>query len=176
MIDQLDKVLRALLVKDVPLANDDQVRFDPPDDVWRGYVDGTLQDLALNVYLVEARENRKLRAREQAPVGGRVTTRAATWYVWVRSTLPTWATGSRVTLGARWPCSSATDAGLSRPARWPGRAAAREMQRWATSIATAGATWPSSTRTAAQANGWVRPYSGRRPVVRGWLACMPFIE
>lgn len=79
MIDQLDTVLRELLVNGVPLGNDDQVRFDPPDDLWRAYVDTTLQDLAVNVYLVEARENRKLRsnAREQTVTNGRVTKRLA---------------------------------------------------------------------------------------------------
>jgi hypothetical protein len=79
VIDQLDSVLHAILVKGVPLGNPDQVRFDPPDDVWRGYVDGTLRDLALNVYLTETRENRKLRsnAREQVYANGRVSERAA---------------------------------------------------------------------------------------------------
>jgi hypothetical protein len=62
VIDQLDTVLRELLVAGVPLASDDRVRFDPPDDVFRAYVDGTLKAHALNAYLVELRENRRLRA------------------------------------------------------------------------------------------------------------------
>lgn len=79
MIDQLDTVLRELFFKGVPLASRDQVRFDPPDDTWRAYVDGTIDDVALNVYLVEARENRKLRsnAREHTVTNGRVSSRPA---------------------------------------------------------------------------------------------------
>lgn len=77
MIEQLDSVLRQLLATGLALTNSDRIRFDPPDDTWRAYVDGTLKDLALSVYLVETRENRKLRsnAREETITGGRVIRR-----------------------------------------------------------------------------------------------------
>jgi hypothetical protein len=79
VIGQLDTVLRALLVPGLGFTNTDRVRFDPPDDTWRAYVDGTLKALALNVYLTEARENRKLRSneREETISNGRVIRRPA---------------------------------------------------------------------------------------------------
>ena len=72
MIDSLDSVLDHLLKSRVTLlksgtpatVDDGQVRFQPPDDAWRGHVT-TLQKKALNVYLVDLRENRKLRSNER---------------------------------------------------------------------------------------------------------------
>jgi hypothetical protein len=70
MIDQLDILLRKLITSSVVgLASDDQVRFQPPDEDWRTYVK-TLSIAgqpanALNVYLVDLRENRKLRSNER---------------------------------------------------------------------------------------------------------------
>jgi Pvc16 N-terminal domain/Carboxypeptidase regulatory-like domain len=79
VIDQLDTVLRGLLVTATGLPSGDHVRFDPPDDDWRTYVNGTLKSLALNVYLVEVRENRRLRSadRDVDLQGMRVMGRAA---------------------------------------------------------------------------------------------------
>jgi hypothetical protein len=70
MIDHLDNVLRTLLLTRVPgLTSESQVRFEPPDDNWRNVV-ATLTvngdpANALNVYLVDLRENRELRANER---------------------------------------------------------------------------------------------------------------
>ena len=70
MIDQLDILLRKLITSTVAgFASDDQVRFQPPDDDWRTYVK-TLSIAgqpanALNFYLVDLRENRKLRSNEK---------------------------------------------------------------------------------------------------------------
>jgi len=71
VIDQLDILLRKLITSMVAgFASDDQVRFQPPDDDWIAYM-GTLTVggspvNALNVYLIELRENRKLRSNEVA--------------------------------------------------------------------------------------------------------------
>jgi hypothetical protein len=70
VIDQLDILLRKLITSSVAgLTSDDQVRFQPPDDDWRTYVK-TLSVAgqpanALNIYLVDLRENRKLRTNDR---------------------------------------------------------------------------------------------------------------
>ena len=65
MIDHLDNLLRHLLLKEVAvLTSDTQVRFQPPDQDWRGYVKN-LGEMALNVYLIDLRENRKLRSNHR---------------------------------------------------------------------------------------------------------------
>ncbi len=77
MIDQVDFTLRELFRTRVPgITTNAQVKFQPPDEAWRNYVK-TLTVLgnpvnALNVYLVDLRENRKLRSneRERAIVNG----------------------------------------------------------------------------------------------------------
>lgn len=66
MIEHIDRMLRDLLVARVDgLATKAQVRFEPPDENWRTFV-GNLSGLALNVYLVELRENRQLRTNDRA--------------------------------------------------------------------------------------------------------------
>ena len=61
MIDYLDLLLHRLLrTRVAALATDSQVRFQPPDDAWRTFV-SALNGLALNVYLTDLRENRRLR-------------------------------------------------------------------------------------------------------------------
>ena len=70
MIEFLDQMLRQLFVNSVDeIVDPSQVGFDPPDDKWRNYVsglnvNGTPVD-ALNVYLVDLRENRTLRSNER---------------------------------------------------------------------------------------------------------------
>jgi hypothetical protein len=62
MLDYIDNMLRQLLITQVPgITSPLQVRFQPPDDDWRTYV-STLGQLALNVYLIELKENRQLRS------------------------------------------------------------------------------------------------------------------
>jgi 5-hydroxyisourate hydrolase-like protein (transthyretin family) len=70
MIDLLDNLMRDLLLAEVDsLTDEEQVRFQPPDEDWRTYVAnltvGGEPAMALNVYLVELRENRKLRSNER---------------------------------------------------------------------------------------------------------------
>jgi Pvc16 N-terminal domain/Carboxypeptidase regulatory-like domain len=68
MISGLDNILRDLLVDEVTvLTSDELVRFESPDDDFRVYL-GTLplDAFALNVCLVEVRENRQLRSNERA--------------------------------------------------------------------------------------------------------------
>ena len=76
MLNLLDDLLRRLLMTNVvglrpvvpgqPSAQvaEEQVAFAPPDDAWRTTVT-TLQRNALNLYLVDLRENRKLRTNER---------------------------------------------------------------------------------------------------------------
>lgn len=62
MIAQLDELLRHLLIKEVgSITTAGQVAFEPPDSNWRTYV-SNLNDRALNVYLMDIRENRSLRS------------------------------------------------------------------------------------------------------------------
>jgi hypothetical protein len=85
MLQLLDELLRKLLIRDVtglqppvgmgqpPIpVTSDQVRFDPPEDGWRTAALGNQNRNALNVYLVDLRENRKLRTNEriQEPTNG----------------------------------------------------------------------------------------------------------
>jgi hypothetical protein len=61
MLDHIDK-MRQLFITQVPgIASPLQVRFQPPDDDWRTYV-STLGKVALNIYLVELKENWQLRS------------------------------------------------------------------------------------------------------------------
>jgi hypothetical protein len=70
MIDVLDNLIRTLFLTRVPgLTSETQVRFDPPDENWRNMVASLTVDgnpaNALNVYLVDLRENRGLRSNER---------------------------------------------------------------------------------------------------------------
>jgi hypothetical protein len=66
MLDYIDNTLRQLFVTRVPgITSDLQVRFQPPDDDWRKEV-STLGQIAINVYLVDLRENRRLRSNERS--------------------------------------------------------------------------------------------------------------
>lgn len=71
MITLLDELLRDVLMRGVPgLQPTDgsveagQVGFEPPDDDWCKHV-SSLQRNALNLYLIELSENRKLRSNER---------------------------------------------------------------------------------------------------------------
>jgi hypothetical protein len=68
MIRDLDNMLRALMRRIPELTSDDQISFRPPDQDWRTEV-LNLQELALNLYLVDLRENRKLRSNESVRAG-----------------------------------------------------------------------------------------------------------
>ncbi len=75
MIKIFDTILRDLLLSQVPgLTDESQVRFDPPDDAWRTYVSNLVvagqPALAINIYMVDLRENRRLRSNERAVVSG----------------------------------------------------------------------------------------------------------
>ena len=65
MIDHLDNLLRHIFLAQIAeITSEDQISFQPPDEDWRGHVTN-LQRNALNVYLVDLRENRKLRSNER---------------------------------------------------------------------------------------------------------------
>ena len=70
MIDVLDGLLRDLFIAGISQITDDsQVGFQPPDDAWRTHVAslsvGGMPANALNVYLVDVVQNRKLRSTER---------------------------------------------------------------------------------------------------------------
>ena len=71
MIDHLDTLLHRLFRNSIgELTADTQVRFQPPDEDWRALVPGITDGLgnpgnSLNVYLIDLRENRKLRTAER---------------------------------------------------------------------------------------------------------------
>jgi hypothetical protein len=68
MINHLDNLLRDLFLQQIAdLTNEAQVRFQPLDENWLTYVTN-LQHNALNVYLADLRENRKLRSNARVPV------------------------------------------------------------------------------------------------------------
>jgi Pvc16 N-terminal domain/Carboxypeptidase regulatory-like domain len=75
MLTLLDELLREILMKGVEglkpagggAVESYQVGFAPPDDDWRTYVTSFNRN-ALNIYLVDLRENRKLRSNERERV------------------------------------------------------------------------------------------------------------
>lgn len=79
MIDHLNNLLRKLFETRVARLGADgiavdpeqQIAFQPPDERWRTYVSGDLQRFALNVYLVDLRENRKLRSNRRVREPGK---------------------------------------------------------------------------------------------------------
>jgi hypothetical protein len=65
MLAHLDRLIREVLVAQIAaLTSTAQVRFQPPDSSFRTEV-VNMNALALNVYLVELRENRKLRSNDR---------------------------------------------------------------------------------------------------------------
>ena len=69
MIHHLNNLLRHLLLTHVAdLTTEAQIRFRPPDEDWRTEV-LNLQQMALNIYLTDLRENRKLRSNQRERVG-----------------------------------------------------------------------------------------------------------
>ena len=70
MLDHLDNLLRQLFLSEIAgITSEAQVRFQPPDEAWRTAVAnmavGGVPANALNVYLIDVRENRKLRSNER---------------------------------------------------------------------------------------------------------------
>jgi hypothetical protein len=67
MINLLDELLRDVLVANVPNLTAGQVRFEPPTKNWYRNVT-TPAMVALDIYLADLRENRKLRSNERTRV------------------------------------------------------------------------------------------------------------
>jgi hypothetical protein len=70
MINLLDNLMRQLLIEQIAeLIDDTQILFQPPDQDWRTYVSnltvGGNPVNALNIYLTDLRENRRLRSNER---------------------------------------------------------------------------------------------------------------
>ena len=66
MLNLLDQLLRDLFIASVPgISTDAQVGFQPPNDDWHTYVSNLGTQLALNVYLIDLREDRKLRMNDR---------------------------------------------------------------------------------------------------------------
>lgn len=67
MIDHLDNLIRHLLITNLANINlDQQIRFQPPDSDWQTAV-SNLNSVALNIFLADLRENRKLRSNKRQP-------------------------------------------------------------------------------------------------------------
>jgi hypothetical protein len=64
VLDQIDAMFRQIFTTVPGLATPQQIGFQPPDQDWRAAL-VTLNNLALNVYLIELRENRRLRTNER---------------------------------------------------------------------------------------------------------------
>ena len=67
LIEYIDNLLRHHLISEIDeITHESQIRFQPPDESWRTYVSNLTVDgqpvNALNVYLWDVRENRKLRS------------------------------------------------------------------------------------------------------------------
>jgi hypothetical protein len=66
MLNLLDLLLRDLFIATVPgITTDAQVGFQPPNDDWHTYVSNLGTKLALNVYLIDLREDRRLRMNDR---------------------------------------------------------------------------------------------------------------
>ena len=92
MLDYIDNMLRQLFITQVPtITSPLQVRFQPPDDDWRTYV-STLGQVALNIYMVELKENRDMRmsGRTQDVNQGFVTETPLPRYVDVHYLITAW--------------------------------------------------------------------------------------
>jgi len=92
MLDYIDNMLRQLFITEVPgITSPLQVRFQPPDDDWRTYV-STLAKLALNVYMIELKENRELRScgRLHEVSSGKVSERQLPRWVDVHYFITAW--------------------------------------------------------------------------------------
>jgi hypothetical protein len=79
MLTQLDRLIRRTLRQEIPsLATDAHVRFQPPDAALRADV-VALNAMALDVYLIELRENRKLRSNERMVTADNGQTSTQQW-------------------------------------------------------------------------------------------------
>jgi hypothetical protein len=101
MIHVLDTLMRDLLLDQVAqLSDDSQIRFQPPDDDWRTYVStltvGGQPANALNIYLFDMRENRRLRsnARTRSVNNGTVSEQAAPNRVDLHYVISAWSPAS----------------------------------------------------------------------------------
>jgi hypothetical protein len=92
MLDYIDNMLRQLFTTNVPgITSPLQVRFQPPDDDWRTYV-STLGKVALNIYMIELKENRELRScgRTRTVDQGFVTEKPLPRYVDISYLITAW--------------------------------------------------------------------------------------
>ena len=104
MIQNLDDTLYHLFEKGLTTlgspVTSDQIRFQPPDGAWRTHVTNVHPHAALNVYLTDVRENRKLRSNERVPVsdpngdGGLVWTEASPTRVDCHYLITAWSNAS----------------------------------------------------------------------------------
>ncbi|MCW3065681.1 MAG: putative rane protein [Solirubrobacterales bacterium] len=116
MIAVVDDMLRVLLAREVPSLRpaptsavlSTQIRFQPPDDAWQQYLGtlsaplpggGTAKVNALNVYLVDMRENRRLRSleRDVEMVDGTIFAQPAPARLDLHYLITAWSPGEDVT-------------------------------------------------------------------------------
>jgi hypothetical protein len=93
MLHLIDAALRRALVLGIPGLTSDDIGFDPPNQDWRQRV-GVAGRLLINAYLVELRENRRLRThdpRRGSDAAGGVTRTAAPYRVDCHYLLSAWS-------------------------------------------------------------------------------------
>src|SRR5689334_24359334 len=102
--DAVDATLEELLLRRFaslgPPASSAKVGFQPPESTWAANVGATL---ALNVYLVDLRENRRLRSNERSPssVNGSVVDELAAMRVDRHYLISAWSSDSDVSERAK---------------------------------------------------------------------------
>lgn len=103
-LEGLDDMLKQLFATsiDVITNGDTQIGFVPPNEDWQQYVSTSLKEVALNVYLVDLKENRILRSNERVRdfQNGMFTETAAPRRMDCHYLISAWspATGSQPTL------------------------------------------------------------------------------
>lgn len=92
MIDDLDEVLREILIKEVPIKNGEiEIEFDQPKREWSS----RLNRPTINIFLYDVKENTKLRSRDRTVVNrnqGNATEVQAPIWLDLKYMITAWAT------------------------------------------------------------------------------------
>ena len=148
MLNLLDILLRGLFIASVPgITTDAQVGFQPPNDDWHTYVSNLGTQLALNVYLIDLREDRKLRMNDRVRTvqNGTVSETPASIKMDCHYLISAWSPASRPPESSRRSTSTTSSSRSSRRCRGSRASTHRGCIRRARRSSTRG---PSHTATA----------------------------